>query len=80
MAWYWAAWLLLGFGVPEGIALGTGHGEWTLSETAWNWFDVLPGQTPRQWSIVHFILCIFMTWLWVHMVVRAWTVWRIHRT
>lgn len=79
MQWYWAGWLILGFGLPEGIALGTSHPEWTLSETAWNWFDVTPGSTIRQWSIVHFLLAIGMSWLWVHMVFRAWTVWRYHR-
>lgn len=79
MSWYWAAWLILGFGVPEGIALGTGHAQWTLSETAWNWFDVLPGQTVRQWTIVHFLLAGFMTWLTLHLVFRAFTVWHIHR-
>lgn len=79
MAWYWAAWLILGFGLPEGIALGTGHAQWTLSETAWGWFDVVPGQTWRHWTIVHGLLVVFMSWLWLHMCLRAFTVWRSHR-
>lgn len=79
MAWYWAVWLLIGFGLPEGIALGTGHPEGTLSDTVWRWFDVVPGQTPRQWTILHVIMMAFMTWLWFHFVFRAWTVWHLHR-
>lgn len=75
---YWALWLVVLFGVPETIALATGHDEWTLSETAWRWFNVVPGQTVRQWTIVHFLLAAFMIWLTLHMVFRAFTVWRIH--
>lgn len=79
MAWYWAAWFVVAFGLPEGIALGTGHPENTLSETVWRWFDVTPGSTLRQWSIVHLVLALGMTWLWAHMVFRAFTVWRSNR-
>lgn len=67
MGWYWAAWLLLGFGVPEGWALITRHYESTLSETAWRWFDVMPGQTVYQWKAVHFLLFAFMVWLTLHL-------------
>jgi hypothetical protein len=70
MTLYWAAWLLVGFGVPEGIALFTGHGENTLSETVWRWCDVLPGQTIWQWKAVHFFLLVFMIWLTLHLVLR----------
>ena len=78
---YWVGiWGLLGFGLPEGIALGTGHPQWTLSDTVWRLFDVLPGQTPVQWSILHFALFMFMTWLWVHFVLQGVRVWHSHKT
>ncbi len=68
MSWYWAAWLIVAFGVPEALALITKHYEWTLSDTIWRWCDVLPGQTIWQWKAVHFFLLGFMTWLWLHLV------------
>ena len=72
MNWYWAAWLLLGFAVPEGIALGTRHPENTFSDFIWRVFDVLPGQTPLQWKAVHFLLLAFMVWLFGHFVFALW--------
>ena len=76
---YWVVvWGLLGFGLPEGIALGTGHPEWTLSETVWRLFDVIPGQTLWQWSIVHFLLFAAMTWLMIHFVFHGIRVLRYH--
>jgi hypothetical protein len=76
MSLYWACWILIGFGVPEAIALFTHHPENTLSENAWRWFDVVPGKTITQWSIAHFILLFFMLWLFGHMVLGVWRVWR----
>jgi len=61
MAWYWAAWLLVGFGVPEGIALGTGHGENTLSDTVWR----MEGQ---GWTFVRYLVLVLLVWLVLHMV------------
>ena len=76
MGWYWAAWLVVAFGVPEGVAVFTGHPENTLSETVWRWFDVVPGKTLTQWSIAHFILLVLMLWLFGHFVLGIWRVWR----
>lgn len=73
---YWALWLVVGFGLREGIALGTGHPEGTLSESTWRWFDVVPGKTIAQWSILHFILLFFMIWLFGHLAFGIWRVWR----
>ena len=72
MSLYWAAWLLLGFGVPEAIALVTHHPERTLSDAVWRWFDVLPGQTVWQWKFVHFILLAIVVWLAGHLAFRIW--------
>lgn len=78
---YWTVgWGLLGFGLPETLALATGHPEFTLSDTVWRLFDVLPGQTPIQWSILHFVLAMAMTWLWIHFVLQGIRVWHSHRT
>lgn len=80
MIFYWVVvWGVLGFGVPETYALATGHGEWTLSETVWRLFDVVPGSTFKQWSIVHFLLAAAMTWLYVHFVFGIFRIWRLHR-
>jgi hypothetical protein len=68
MSWYWAAWLIIGFGVPEGIAIATKHYQNTLSDATWRWFDVLPGQTVYQWKALHFLLLAFMVWLTLHLV------------
>lgn len=67
MNWYWAAYLIVGFGVPETWALTTRHPQYTLSETVWRWCDVLPGQTIWQWKAVHFLLAAFMIWLTLHL-------------
>jgi hypothetical protein len=72
---YWALWLVLAFGLREGIALGTGRASDTLSETTWRWFDVVPGKTLAQWSITHFLLLGFMAWLFGHLVFGIWRVW-----
>ena len=64
---YWLVlWLTIGFGVPEGIALATGHPEFTLSDTAWRILDVLPGQTPLQYSFLHLLVSFLLLWLWAH--------------
>ena len=72
MSLYWAAWILLGFGIPEGWALATHNYDKTLSETVWRWCDVIPGQTPLQYKFLHFLLLVFMVWLTGHMVFRLW--------
>lgn len=76
---YWVfVWGALGFGVPETLALATGHPQYTLSETVWRVFDVLPGQTIKQWTITHFLLFAGMVWLFGHFVFRVWYTFRIH--
>lgn len=63
---YWALWLVVGFGVPEGIALATGHPEWTLSDQVWRAEGT--GQT-----FVRYFVGAFLVWLLLHMV------WRLFR-
>lgn len=72
---YWATWFVLGFGGFEGWALASGQPQYTLSDTTWRWFDVVPGQTIWQWSIVHLVFAFFLTWAWLHLVLHMYTVW-----
>lgn len=68
---YWALWILVGFMVPESIALWRGKGE-TLSDTIWKWFGVKEGISLTHWTVLHFFLLAFMIWLLGHMAFRIW--------
>lgn len=70
-AWYWLAWLVVGFGVPETIAL-IHNPEDTLSDTVWSWFGVKTGMPIWQWNVLHIALLLFMIWLLGHMAFRIW--------
>lgn len=73
MTFYWLAWLILGFGVPEAVGLASGHPQWTLSDTVWQIFQVHPGDPrPWHWRFAHFVLAAFMVWLAGHFVFRIW--------
>lgn len=72
MAWYWAAWLLIGFGVPETIALVSKRYSNTLSDTVWRWCDVIPGQTIWQFKAVHMLLLVFLLLLTGHLAFGLW--------
>lgn len=73
MTWYWIAWLILGFGVPEGVALGTGRPQNTLSDTVWRVFQVHSGDArPWHWTFAHLLLACFLLWLTGHFVFRIW--------
>jgi hypothetical protein len=63
---YWSVWLFLLFGVPEGIALATGHPENTLSDQVWH----LEGTGATFWRYVVFAV---LFWLLIHMVWRKFT-------
>lgn len=71
MRLFWAAWLFL-FLCGEGYALFNRQPGDTLSETVWNWFDVMPGRTFTTWTITHFLLFFFMVWLTGHLVFAWW--------
>jgi hypothetical protein len=57
---YWLFWMVVGFGVPEGIALGTGHPGNTLSDQVWH----LEGTGATFWR---WVICSMLTWLVLHM-------------
>lgn len=71
--WYWTTWLLVVFGGMEGWALASGHPERTFSEFIWRVCDVLPGQTVKQWTFVHYALIVTLIWLLGHL---GWKLWR----
>jgi hypothetical protein len=70
--WYWPAWLVIGFGVPEFVALRTGHPEWTFSDWIWRVTDTLPGSTIWEWTAIHVFLALFLIWLTLHLVFGIW--------
>jgi len=63
---YWGLWLFGGFGIPEAIALASGHPENTLSYQVWH----LEGTGATFYRYVVFSL---LTWLLIHMVWRKFT-------
>lgn len=63
---YWACWIAFGFGIPEGVALATGHPENTLSYQVWH----LEGNGATAYRYFVFSFCL---WLLVHMVWRKFT-------
>ena len=76
---YWVVIWGGAFGAVESYALFSGHPEWTLSECIWRLIDYVPGQTIKQWSIVHLLAALFMTWLYGHFIFGMWHTWRTHR-
>lgn len=73
MVWYWVAWLILGFGVPEAVALATGHPQNTLSDTVWRLCSVKPHQdNPLAWNAAHILMSMFLVWVLLHFVFRIW--------
>jgi len=65
MSLYWALWLVAGFGVPEAIALLSGHSENTLSDNVWHVVGLEPG---HPWTFLHFLIAALMVWLTFHFV------------
>lgn len=59
--WYWVVWLVVFFGVPEAVALITGHPEYTLSDTVWD----LEG---KGLTINRYLIACLLVWLFVHLV------------
>ena len=61
---YWLTWIVLGFGLPEFYAIGTGHPENTLSDQVWH----LEGNGATFTRYVNLVLTVFlvghMTWRW----------------
>lgn len=69
---YWALWIIIGFMVPETIALVTRKYQNTLSDTVWGWFKVRTGDSIWHWTFPHLILFAFMIWLLGHLTFRIW--------
>jgi hypothetical protein len=69
---YWLLFLLVGFAVPETIALIRSRRGDTLSEAVWHWCQVTPGNTMWTWSALHVFVALFMVWLFVHLMLGYW--------
>ncbi len=79
MTVYWLLiWFGLGFGVPEGIALFTGHPENTLSDQVWHIENLGSNEptsvfaNPVHWNIGHWLMFIGMVWLFGHFIDHIW--------
>lgn len=70
-SWYWLLWIVVGFAVPETIALVRNPKD-TLSDTVWSWFNVKTGMPIWQWNVLHVALLGFLIWLLGHMAFRIW--------
>lgn len=69
--WYWLLWLVVGFAVPETIAL-IQKPENTLSYTVWDWFGVKAGVPISHWTLLHFLLLLLLIWLIGHFAFGIW--------
>jgi hypothetical protein len=72
MALYWILWLVVGFGVPECVALARHKYNNTLSECVWRWCQVTPGNTLAHWTALHVFVALLMLWLFFHIVFGIW--------
>lgn len=78
MTLYWfGVWFALGFGVPEGIALATGHAENTLSDQIWHLEGLNTAAdatfwNPLTWTIPHFVITCLVLWCALHFVLHIW--------
>lgn len=71
-SFYWVViWFVLGFGVPEGIALATGNAQDTLSAQVWH----LDGSfgPPWTWTAAHYFVAAGCVWLAIHFTFRLFT-------
>lgn len=68
--WWWALWIIIGFGVPEIVAIVRRKRGDTLSEHVWSWFKLKghkDGLTP--WGAFRrFVFLSFWAWLTIHFV------------
>jgi hypothetical protein len=68
---YWVYWLVVGFGVPEFLALRTKtDGDLnprSLSRNTWMWFAITgKGKGAAAWRIRRLALLVLMAWLSMH--------------
>lgn len=77
MGWYWLAWIFLGFGIPEGLALIFNKFD-TLSWQFWG-LERIDFSHPYQfsdWYWLHWLIAIFvlvfLVWLLGHIDFGIW--------
>lgn len=68
---YWIAWALLGFGIPEAIALYRKEENDTLSDHVWKWFGIRRGKGRFVW-VRRGVLALAVGWLGIHFLTGGW--------
>lgn len=74
--WFWGIFATIGL-LGETYGLASGNYAFTLSETLWRAFDILPGQTFRQWTAAHVLFAVLwlgvvVVWLSGHFILGWW--------
>lgn len=69
---YWVHWLVIGFGVPEFLAIRTktdcDFNPRSLSRNTWMWFAITgKGRGETAWRVRRLALLVLMAWLATHM-------------
>lgn len=70
--WYWPIWLIIGFGVPEAVALFREERGDTLSEKVWAWFGTARSPKGPLVKTRRVILISILVWLIIHWVTGGW--------
>lgn len=75
--WYWIAWIVAGFGVPEAYGLVYN----TQDTFSWQWWGIeqidfkdpfdFAVWTPAHW-VIGLLLLVFVVWLGGHLVFGIW--------
>lgn len=65
-AWYWPVWLVIGFGIPEALALARTRDGDTLSERVRMWFGTKRNPSGPMVQLRRVVLLAAMAWLTVH--------------
>jgi hypothetical protein len=70
--WYWPFWLIVGFGVPEAIALVSKRQGDTLSERLRNWGGTEENPKGKLVRLRRLGLLAALAWLSVHVLTTGW--------
>ena len=65
-SWYWVVWLVIGFAIPEAIALARNKDGDTLSERVRVWFATEKTPKGKLVTVRRVVLLAAMAWLTVH--------------
>ena len=68
--WYWALWIVVGFGIPEVVAIVRKQRGDTFSEKTWRWFSLhgSKGNLTKWGAVRRFAFLSFWAWLTMHFI------------